>query len=94
MDLVDHSRVVAYRSTMYGSRAMAGAAACQMRVTDHLRSQGFIAVAWCDRTTLEMRGLSPKIILGDSRRSENAQTHINKHTRPNMKFKLKLLQIK
>jgi hypothetical protein len=48
----------------------------------------------CDRTTSEMRGLSPKIILGDSRRSENAQTHTNKHTRPNMKFKLKLLQIK
>jgi hypothetical protein len=41
-----------------------------------------------------MRGLSPKIILGDSRRSENAQTHTNKHTIPNMKFKLKLLQIK
>jgi hypothetical protein len=48
----------------------------------------------CDRTTSKMRGLSPKIILGDSRRSENAQTHINKHTIPNMKFKLKLLQIK
>jgi hypothetical protein len=28
----------------------------------------------CDRTTSEMRGLSPKIILGDSRRSNNAQT--------------------
>jgi hypothetical protein len=41
-----------------------------------------------------MRGLSPKIISGDSRRSENAQTHTNKHTIPNMKFKLKLLQIK
>jgi hypothetical protein len=48
----------------------------------------------CDRTTSEIRGLSPKIILEDSRRSENAQTHTNKHTRPNMKFKLKLLQIK
>jgi hypothetical protein len=48
----------------------------------------------CNRTTSEKRGLSPKIILGDSRRSENAQTHINKHTIPNMKFKLKLLQIK
>jgi hypothetical protein len=48
----------------------------------------------CDRTTSKMRGLSPKIILGDSRRSENAQTHTNKHTIPNMKFKLKLLQIK
>jgi hypothetical protein len=48
----------------------------------------------CDRTTSEMRGLSPKIILGDSRRSENAQTHTNRHTIPNMKFKLKLLQIK
>jgi hypothetical protein len=32
--------------------------------------------------------------LGDSRRSENAQTHTYKHTVPNMKFKLKLLQIK
>jgi hypothetical protein len=41
-----------------------------------------------------MRGLSPKIISGDSRRSENAQTHTYKHTIPNMKFKLKLLQIK
>jgi phage tail tube protein FII len=29
----------------------------------------------CDRTTSKMRGLSPKIISGDSRRSENAQTH-------------------
>jgi hypothetical protein len=48
----------------------------------------------CDRTTSEMRVLSPKIISGDSRRSENAQTHTNKHTIPNMKFKLKLLQIK
>jgi hypothetical protein len=48
----------------------------------------------CDRTTSEMRGLSPKIISGDSRRSENAQTHTHKHTIPNMKFKLKLLQIK
>jgi hypothetical protein len=48
----------------------------------------------CDRTTSEMRGLSPKIISGDSRRSENAQSHTNKHTVPNMKFKLKLLQIK
>jgi hypothetical protein len=48
----------------------------------------------CDRTTSEMRGLSPKIISGDSRQSENAQTHTYKHTVPNMKFKLKLLQIK
>jgi hypothetical protein len=48
----------------------------------------------CDRTTSKMRGLSPKIISGDSRRSENAQTHTNKHTIPNIKFKLKLLQIK
>jgi hypothetical protein len=45
----------------------------------------------CDRTTSEMRGLSPKIISGDSRRSENAQTHTHKHTIPNMKFNLKLL---
>jgi hypothetical protein len=48
----------------------------------------------CDRTTSEMRGLSPKIISGDSRQSENAQIHTNKHTIPDMKFKLKLLQIK
>jgi hypothetical protein len=48
----------------------------------------------CDSTISEMRGLSPKIISGDSRRSENAQTHTNTHTIPNMKFKLKLLQIK
>jgi hypothetical protein len=41
-----------------------------------------------------MRGLSPKIISEDSRPSENAQTHTYKHTIPNMKFKLKLLQIK
>jgi hypothetical protein len=38
--------------------------------------------------------LSPKIISGDSQRSENAQTHTYKHTIPYMKFKLKLLQIK
>jgi hypothetical protein len=37
---------------------------------------GFITVDLnCDRTTSKMRGLSPKIISGDSRRSENAQTH-------------------
>jgi hypothetical protein len=48
----------------------------------------------CDRTTSEMRGLSPKITSGDSRRSENAQTQTYKHTVPCMKFKLKLLQIK
>jgi hypothetical protein len=47
-----------------------------------------------DKITSEMRGLSPKTISGDSRRSENAQTHTHKHTVPNMKFKLKLLQIK
>jgi hypothetical protein len=41
-----------------------------------------------------MRGLSPKIISGDSRRSENAQTHTYKYTVSYMKFKLKLLQIK
>jgi hypothetical protein len=41
-----------------------------------------------------MRGLSLKIISGDSRRSENAQTHTHKHTVPNMKLKLKLLHIK
>jgi hypothetical protein len=41
-----------------------------------------------------MRGLSPKIISGDSRRSENAQTHTYRHTIPYIKLKLKLLQIK
>jgi hypothetical protein len=41
-----------------------------------------------------MRGLSRKIIAGDSQRSENAQTHTYKHTVPYIKFKLKLLQIK
>jgi hypothetical protein len=34
-----------------------------------------ILMTYCDRTTSEMRGLPPKIILRDSRRSENAQTH-------------------
>jgi hypothetical protein len=58
-------------------------------VSYHTQIQGPV----CDRTTSEMRGLSPKIILGDSRRSENAHTHTNRHTIPNMKFKLKLLQI-
>jgi hypothetical protein len=48
----------------------------------------------CDRTTSEMRDLSPKITSGDSRRSGNAQTHTHKHTVPNIKFKLKLLQVK
>jgi hypothetical protein len=48
----------------------------------------------CDNTTSEMRGLSPKIISGDSRQSENAQTHIHKYIVQYMKFKLKLLQIK
>jgi hypothetical protein len=41
-----------------------------------------------------MRGLSPKIISVDSRRSKNAQTQTHKHIVPNMIFKLKLLQIK
>jgi hypothetical protein len=54
--------------------------------TSHLRA--------CDRTTSKMRGLSLKIIWGDSRWSENAQTHTYKHTVPYMKFKLNLLQIK
>jgi hypothetical protein len=49
---------------------------------------------FCDRTTSEMSGLSPKIISRDSRRSENAQIHTYKHTVPHMKFKLKLLHIK
>jgi hypothetical protein len=48
----------------------------------------------CNRTTLEMRGLSLKIISGDSGQSENVQTHTYKHTIPYMKFKLKLLHIK
>jgi hypothetical protein len=41
-----------------------------------------------------MRDLSIKIISEDSRRSENVQTHTNTHTISNMKFKVKLLQIK
>jgi hypothetical protein len=53
-----------------------------------------VKVMTCDITTSEMGGLSPKIISGDSRRSKNAQTHTHKHTIPNMKFKLKLQQIK
>jgi hypothetical protein len=53
-----------------------------------------IHLGLCDRTTSKMRGLSPRIISGDSRRSENAQTYTNKHTIPNIKFKLNLLQIK
>jgi hypothetical protein len=37
----------------------------------------------CDRTTLEMRGLSPKIIIaGDSWQNENRQTHHIKYTIP------------
>jgi hypothetical protein len=55
---------------------------------------GYIVPRTCDRTTTEMRGLSLKIISGDSQRSENAQTHTHKHIVPNMKFNLKLLQIK
>jgi hypothetical protein len=35
-------------------------------------------VAFCDRTTSRIRGLSPKIIFWDPRRSENTQTqHIS-----------------
>jgi hypothetical protein len=47
----------------------------------------------CDRTTSEIRGLSPKIILGilDEARMHK---HTHKHAVPNMKFNLKLLQIK
>jgi hypothetical protein len=51
-------------------------------------------VSSCDRNTSKLRDLSPKIMLGYFRRSENAQTHTYKHTIPYMKFKLKLLQIK
>jgi hypothetical protein len=54
----------------------------------------FWIVVVCDRTTLEMRGLSPSTILADSRQSENAQTHTYKHTVSHMNFKLKLLQIR
>jgi hypothetical protein len=40
--------------------------------------RGFSYNIMCDRTILEMRGSSPKVISGDSRRSENAQTqHIS-----------------
>jgi hypothetical protein len=67
-----------------------------MKLDDTLLALGFwkTPLEHCDRTTSKMKGLSPKIISGDSRRSENAQTQTNKHTIPNMKFKLKLLQIK
>jgi hypothetical protein len=58
------------------------------------RGGEYFSNEFCDRTTSEIRGLSPKIISGDSRQSENAQTHTYKHTIPYMKFKLKLLQIK
>jgi hypothetical protein len=51
-------------------------------------------LTFCDRTTSQMRGLSSKIISGDSRQSENTQTYTYKHTIPNMEFKLKLIQIK
>jgi hypothetical protein len=67
--------------------------AFQIRWAGGLHRGADIPMGGCDRTTSEMRGLSLKIILGDSRRSENAQTHTHKHTIPNMKFKLKLLQI-
>jgi hypothetical protein len=36
----------------------------------------------CDRTTLEMKGLSPLDQPGDSRRSENAANTHTKHTKP------------
>jgi hypothetical protein len=62
-------------------------------ITEH-KCKFFVWLVMCDRTTSKIRGLSPKIISGDSRQSENAQTHTNKHTILNMKFKLKLLQIK
>jgi hypothetical protein len=66
-----------------------------VRVTgDVVELWWLLGFGFCDRTTSKMKGLSPKIISGDSQRSENAQTHTNKHTIPNMKFKLKLLQIK
>jgi hypothetical protein len=48
----------------------------------------------CDIITSRMRGLSPKIISGDPRWSENTQTQHMKYTIPSMKFKLKLLHIK
>jgi hypothetical protein len=45
----------------------------------------------CDRTTSRLRGLSPKIISRDSRRSKNVPTqHIN--IQYHIKFKIKLLQ--
>jgi hypothetical protein len=54
------------------------------------RREPSLSAQQCDITTSEMRGLSPKIISGDSR----LRKHTHKHTIPNMKFKLKLLQIK
>jgi hypothetical protein len=45
-----------------------------------------------DRTTSEVRGLSSKIISGDSRQNENTQTQLIS-IQYHIKFKLKLLQI-
>jgi hypothetical protein len=72
------------------------------RLSIHKRQPRALGHGWgsalynvgCDITILEMRSLSPKIISGDSRQSENTETHTYKHTVPYMKFKLKLLQIK
>jgi hypothetical protein len=69
-------------------------ATSQCPVWDYIVNQSTVATWWVWPTTSEMRDLSPKIISRDSRRSENVQTHIIKHTILNMKFKLKLLHIK
>jgi hypothetical protein len=41
---------------------------------DAAKSTLTMAGCHCDRTTSKMRGLSPKIISGDSQQSKNAQT--------------------
>ncbi len=45
----------------------------------------------CDRTTSKMTGLSPKIISGDSRRSENACKHTYEAFKTIISLKIKLL---
>jgi hypothetical protein len=49
------------------------------------------AHAFCDSTTSKMGGLSPKIILGDSRRSENAildEARMRKHTQISIQYQI------
>jgi hypothetical protein len=67
--------------TVFGPRPHGSAGLAATRPTTPVPGSGRgHHVARCDRTSSEMRGLSSKIISGDSRRSENAQTHTHKHT--------------